>query len=493
LAFHLAPLNDLPITQEIELLAITCTLNHFDAVDRLFPTPTLDILQLCITDAAFTGKHKQTLSVRRPAGSHIKHVLYNGLGETNALNAYSCKQQINALMPDIKAARATHIHWILPDELVENVCLRQIFVQQVMSELYHFNRYQSDPSPAYAPDITFYVASDLYGIDWLKPLEHILAGLNLSRDLSNRAPNDCTPETFWENAKQLAAQYPSIRAEALFEDDIKTLGMGAYYAVGQGSTAQSVMSLVHYRGAAKADAPPIVLVGKGVTFDTGGISLKGADGMENMRYDMCGAAVVLGVMQALAALELPINVIGVAAGVENMPDGKAYRPGDILTSLSGQTIEVMSTDAEGRLVLCDALTYMGRYNPKYVIDIATLTGAAITSLGSVASLLVANDQALANQLITAGTQTDDKVWQMPLWPEYHSAIDSPFADMQNSGQNSPGAITAGCFLAKFTREYRWAHLDIAGSAFTYGKGNSATGRPVQMLIRFLQNLTNTSK
>ena len=493
MAFQLAPHNDLILNQEIDLLVVSCTLNHFDALDDLYPAATQDMLQMCITDAGFTGKHQQILTIRRPPASQIKQVLYNGLGASSELNPYSCKQHITKLMPDIKSAKAAHIHWVLPDELVENVRLRQIFVLEILSELYHFDRYKTKGVKPNSPTITFYVAPHLYADNWLDSLVHIQSGLKLSRDLSNQAPNDCTPATFWKKAQDLAQQYPSISAEALFADDLNTLGMGAYYAVGQGSAAPSIMTLMHYQGLPQTASPPVVLVGKGVTFDTGGISIKGADGMENMRYDMCGAAVVLGVIQALAALELPINVIGVAAGVENMPDGKAYRPGDILTSLSGQTIEVMSTDAEGRLVLCDALTYIGRYNPAYVIDIATLTGAAITSLGSVASLLVANDQGLANQLIAAGTETDDKVWQMPLWPEYYSAIDSPFADMQNSGQNSPGAITAGCFLAKFTEQYRWAHLDIAGSAFTYGKGNSATGRPVQMLIQFLQNLAATNQ
>ncbi|MDU0908973.1 MAG: leucyl aminopeptidase, partial [Klebsiella pneumoniae] len=255
------------------------------------------------------------------------------------------------------------------------------------------------------------------------------------------------------------------------EQQMRELGMNAYLAVGNGSQNESLMSVIEYKGNPAEDARPIVLVGKGLTFDSGGISIKPAEGMDEMKYDMCGAAAVYGVMRMVAELQLPLNVIGVLAGCENMPGGRAYRPGDVLTTMSGQTVEVLNTDAEGRLVLCDVLTYVERFEPEAVIDVATLTGACVIALGHHITGLLAGDRA----------------WRLPLADELQDQLESNFADMANIGGRPGGAITAGCFLSRFTRKYNWAHLDIAGTAWRSGKAKGATGRPVALLSQFLLN------
>ncbi|WP_218354675.1 leucyl aminopeptidase [Alteromonas lipotrueiana] len=327
-----------------------------------------------------------------------------------------------------------------------------------------------------------------------RAIEHGLAvseGAKTTRDVANMPPNICNPAYLWEQAQKLATNYESVSSELVDEAQMAELGMQAYLAVGRGSENESMMSIIHHRGG-PADQAPIVLVGKGLTFDSGGISIKPGDGMDEMKYDMGGAAGVLGTMHTIAELNLPVNVIGVLAGCENMPDGKAYRPGDILTTMSGQTVEVLNTDAEGRLVLCDALTYVERYEPELVIDVATLTGACIIALGSHASAVMSQHNPLAHELISASEQSSDRAWRLPLWDEYQDQLESPFADMTNLGGRPAGSITAGCFLSRFTKKYTWAHIDIAGSAWRSGKNKGATGRPVPMLSQFLMNRAGVS-
>ena len=267
---------------------------------------------------------------------------------------------------------------------------------------------------------------------------------------------------------------------------MEKLGMGAFLAVAKGSDQEAKLICIEYHGAAKSRAP-IALVGKGITFDTGGISLKPADGMVGMKYDMCGAATVFGTIKAAAELKLPLNIIGIIAAAENMPSGNAVKPEDIVTTMSGQTVEIMNTDAEGRLVLGDALTYCEQYNPAAVIDIATLTGAVVIALGTHASGLLSNNEKLAKELLTAGNESFDRAWQMPLWDEYQDQLKSPFADMSNVGGRMAGVITAGCFLSRFAKKFHWAHLDVAGTAAMMMGGNDrfATGRPVPMLVQYL--------
>ena len=280
--------------------------------------------------------------------------------------------------------------------------------------------------------------------------------------------------------------YDNVSTQIVGEQEMEELGMGSYLAVGRGSVNESLMSIIKYNGAGD-DSKPLVLIGKGLTFDSGGISLKPGAGMDEMKYDMGGAAGVLGAMHSLAELQLPINVIGILAGCENMPSSNAYRPGDILTTMSGQTVEVLNTDAEGRLVLCDALTYVERFDPELVIDVATLTGACVVALGAHATGLLSTHNPLAHELLNASEQSGDRAWRLPLWDDYQDQLESPFADFTNLGGKEAGTITAACFLSKFTKKYHWAHLDIAGTAWRGGKNKGSTGRPVSMLTQFLLN------
>lgn len=318
----------------------------------------------------------------------------------------------------------------------------------------------------------------------------ISKGVGLCRDAANMPPNICTPLWLAEQADKVADNYDNLKIERIGREKMEELGMNAYLAVSRGSHNPPMMTLMHYQGAAD-DKAPIVLVGKGLTFDSGGISLKPGEAMDEMKYDMGGAAGVLGTMQALAELQLPINVIGVLAGCENMPDGNAYRPGDILTTMSGQTVEVLNTDAEGRLVLCDALTYVERFNPELVVDLATLTGACVIALGAHASAVLSTHNPLAHELINAGEQSSDRAWRLPLWDEYQDMLDSPFADMTNLGGRPAGTITAACFLSRFTKKYNWAHMDIAGTAWQGGKNKGSSGRPVPLLTQFLMGKAGT--
>ncbi|WJG10081.1 leucyl aminopeptidase [Aliiglaciecola sp. LCG003] len=322
-----------------------------------------------------------------------------------------------------------------------------------------------------------------------RAVEHGLAistGMKTTRDVANMPPNICNPRYLYDQAKGLAAEFSSLTIDSVNESQMADLGMNSYLAVGRGSVNESLMTIIHHNGG-KSGQAPIVLVGKGLTFDSGGISIKAGEGMDEMKYDMGGAAGVLGTMHAIAALNLPLNVIGILAGCENMPDANAYRPGDILTTMSGQTVEVLNTDAEGRLVLCDALTYVERYEPELVIDVATLTGACVVALGAHATGVMSNHNPLAHELLNASEQSGDKAWRLPLWDEYQSQLESPFADMTNLGGRAAGTITAACFLSRFTKKYNWAHMDIAGTAWRSGKDKGATGRPVPMLSQFLMN------
>lgn len=314
----------------------------------------------------------------------------------------------------------------------------------------------------------------------------IAQGINLTRKLGDLPGNICTPTYLAEQAKQLAKGQAKLNVNVLEEKQMKELGMGSFLSVAAGSEQPAKLIVLEYKGGNKKDAP-VALVGKGITFDTGGISLKPGPAMDEMKYDMCGAASVLGTFRTLVELQLPINVVGVIATTENMPSGAATKPGDIVTSMSGLTIEILNTDAEGRLVLCDALTYTERFKPKAVVDIATLTGACVIALGNHATGLFSNDDDLAKSLLKAGEESADRAWQMPLWDEYQKQLDSNFADIANIGGREAGSVTAACFLSRFTKKFAWAHLDIAGTAWRSGGAKGATGRPVPLLVQYLLN------
>ena len=317
----------------------------------------------------------------------------------------------------------------------------------------------------------------------LRRAEAIAAGSNLARECANRPGNYCTPTFLADQAKALGKTH-GLKVEVLDRKDCEKLGMGSFLAVAQGSDEPLKFIVLRWMGGAKSEAP-IVLVGKGITFDTGGISLKPGAEMDEMKYDMGGAASVLGTLKAVAQLKAKVNLIGIIPSCENMPSGRAVKPGDVVTSMSGQTIEILNTDAEGRLILCDALTYAERFKPAVVVDIATLTGACVVALGHIRSGLFSADDALAAELLSAGEQALDPAWRMPLDDEYDEGLKSNFADMANIGSRAGGAITAAMFLKRFTGKLRWAHLDIAGTAWKSGQAKGATGRPVPLLANFV--------
>ncbi len=312
----------------------------------------------------------------------------------------------------------------------------------------------------------------------------IAKGVAFTRELGNLPPNVCNPAYLAEQAQALAAAHAGVECEVLDEEAMRALGMGALLAVARGSAQRPRLIVLKYSNG--GDARPYVLVGKGITFDTGGVNLKVQGGIEEMKYDMCGAGSVLGTFVAAVEMQLPLNLVCIAAAVENAIDGNSYRPSDVITSMSGKTIEVGNTDAEGRLILCDALTYAQRFQPAALIDVATLTGACVIALGKPATGVMTKDSDdLARELLDAGTIAHDRGWQLPLWDDYQPLLDSAFADVYNIGGRWAGAITAGCFLSRFTEGQRWVHLDIAGSASEDGKMGMATGRPVGMLSQWL--------
>ena len=312
----------------------------------------------------------------------------------------------------------------------------------------------------------------------------IAKGVSFTKALADLPGNVCTPTYMADKALELGKEHPALNVNIIEEAEMKELGMGSFLSVSRGSRQPAKLIVLEYQGGDK-DSKPVVLVGKGLTFDAGGISLKPGPGMDEMKYDMCGGAAVMGTMLAAVKMQMPINIVGLVPSSENMPDGDANKPGDIVTSMSGKTIEILNTDAEGRLILCDTLTYAERYKPEAVIDLATLTGACLVALGRVPSGLLGNDDNLCNALIKAGETACDSVWRLPLWEEYQEQLKSNFADLANIGSKDAGTITAACFLSHFTKNFRWAHLDIAGTAWRSGPNKGATGRPVPLLSQYL--------
>lgn len=341
-----------------------------------------------------------------------------------------------------------------------------------------------DDGPGLAK-VGFAVPGDATGAEQaLEQARAMAEGSELARILADLPANICTPAYMAERAQELASRHDAVELTVLEREQMSELGMGALLGVAAGSETEPKLILLHYRGAG-ADSRPYCLIGKGITFDTGGISLKPRESMEEMKFDMCGGASVMGAFAAAVRLELPINLIAAVPAVENMPDGRAYRPGDVVTTMSGQTVEVLNTDAEGRLVMCDTLTYIQRFEPEAIVDAATLTGACVVALGDQAIALLSADDELADSLLAAGDAVFDRAWRLPLWDEYHKQLETPHADVANIGGRGAGAITAGCFLSRFAEGYRWAHLDIAGTAWQGGKNKGATGRSVALLTRYL--------
>ncbi len=370
--------------------------------------------------------------------------------------------------------------------------LHYLFALSLTQVAYSYDEFKSKKNEFALESIEIIAASSSLTAEQLQFIEAVQNGQNYTRDLGNCPGNICFPEYLAEQARALATEFPDLlKVTVLEEQQIADLGMNAFLAVSKGSDRPGRIITLEYK--ADIEQAPIVLVGKGVTFDTGGISLKPGLGMDEMKFDMCGSASVLGTIRALCEAKLPIHVVGAIAAAENMPSGHATRPGDIVTTMSGQTVEILNTDAEGRLVLCDTLTYIKRFNPALVIDIATLTGACVVALGSVVSGLFTPDDELAAEITEAGHTAFDRVWRMPVYEDYQEQLDSPFADIANIGGPKAGAVTAACFLQRFTRDYRWAHLDIAGTAWNSGANKGATGRPVPLLMQFIANRAKTNR
>lgn len=439
----------------------------------------------------FTGKLGQTEIIHAPAGLKSKRLLLLGGGDSKKLDSKNATKMLAAGLKTLYKSSATNAHFALASLSVKDqsaAWLCQRLAQEAESGSY---RYTETKSKKGKPVKTKMISVSPAGGARRKALETALksgssigSGINRARHLGNLPGNICTPTYLANEATKLGDRYGSLKVKILSEKQMSRLKMGSLLSVSRGSAEEAKLIVMEYKGAAAASKPH-VLVGKGVTFDTGGISLKPGAAMDEMKFDMCGAASVIGTMATVAQLKLPINIVGLVGAVENMPSSTATKPGDIVTSMSGKTIEVLNTDAEGRLVLCDVLTYAERYQPRSVIDIATLTGAAVATFGSFVSALLSNDDKLAASLIACGQQSLDRVWQLPLWEEYQPLLNSNFADIANIGGPRAGTITAACFLARFAEKFKWAHLDIAGSAWNSGAEKGATGRPVALLVEYL--------
>jgi leucyl aminopeptidase len=425
-------------------------------------------------------------------GLASKRLMVVGLGKADKLSAARWDRACLAAGKALRDHPVTDCHIFAHDLEIEGVDaswrLRQLALAlQRANYLYTATKRRKDdqPSPLQGADF-----NDCKGAEAaLRESRGMAAGFLKARHLGDLPANICNPAYLAQEAKSVADAYEAVSLEVLEAEDMSELGMDALLGVARGSSNSPKLIVLKYSGG-KEREDPVVLVGKGITFDSGGVSLKPPLHMDQMKMDMCGAAGVMGAFIACAELDLPLNLICIIPAAENMPDGNAYRPGDVLTSMSGRTIEVLNTDAEGRLILCDALTYAERFNPRHIIDAATLTGACVIALGHHASGLMSNDDALAEALQKAGEKTMDRAWRLPIWEEYMEQLETPFADIKNVGGMPAGAITAGCFLSRFTRKQSWAHLDIAGSAWKWGEAEGATGRPVGLLTQFLIDLAS---
>jgi leucyl aminopeptidase len=436
------------------------------------------------------GKTGSTRMLYRVRGVSAERILLVGLGKEKEFGEKQYRDCARAALSAVKETGARDVCMYIAELQVpgrDAAWKARELALAAVDVAYRFDRMKSKKAEAGSlAQVTISAATkaDSAALErGVREGRAIAAGVTLTRDLGNLPANVCTPTYLAESAVKLGREW-KLAVQVLEQKDMEKLGMGSLLSVSKGSHQPPKFAILRYSGAGKKDRP-IVLVGKGITFDTGGISLKPAAEMDEMKFDMCGAASVLGTLRAVAELGLKLNVIGLVPTCENMPGGAATKPGDIVTSMSGQTVEILNTDAEGRLILADALSYAERFEPQAVVDIATLTGACIIALGHVCSGLFANKDALARELQAAGAESWDRVWELPLWDDYQEQLKSNFADFANIGGRPAGSITAACFLSKFARKYDWAHLDIAGTAWKSGREKGATGRPVPLLTTFL--------
>jgi len=449
----------------------------------------LDTLISDLIDSGdFKPKAGSQITLRNPQGLGAKRLVLVGVGKADSFDALAQNDAFVGLGKTLKGLPITEATIDVASLSRGDQGTQERLGYGLVWADYEYTT--TKPKPADA-DSKVLETLKLVGEDSDK--EHVTTGMtigygaNLTRELGNLPGNTCTPRYLADQAVHLADRYSKLSCEVFDEDTLEEIGMHCLLSVSRGSEEPARFIILNYQGAKDPNAKPKVLVGKGVTFDTGGISLKPGAGMDEMKFDMCGAATVMGCMQSICEMGLEANVIGVIAAVENMPSGRATKPGDVVKTLAGKTVEILNTDAEGRLVLCDALTYVERFNPDAVVDIATLTGACLVALGKHNTGLLSTDDALADELFAIGKASGDPCWRLPIEAPYQKLLDSNFADIANIGGRDAGTITAACFLSRFTENYRWAHLDIAGTAwFSGGKAKGASGRPVPLLVNWLR-------
>jgi len=440
----------------------------------------------------FNGDFEQTQMLYNVKGIVASRVLMLGCGDEKLFDTVALKKAVIAASKAIKSSKVKSLCFYLADSFNE-VDAAQATTQIIIAhgdcdyQLLDYKSEAKDDSKLKKVSVAFTDLNKFNKAELKTAVVNgaaIVDGMNLAKDLANHPGNVCTPTYIAEQAEIVAKDFDNIKIDVLEEKDMEKLGMGSFLSVSKGSDEPGKMIILEYQGAKNKKQAPIALVGKGITFDTGGISLKPGANMDEMKFDMGGAAGMLGTLKACAEMKLPINVVVVIAAAENMPSGRASKPGDIVTSMAGKTIEVLNTDAEGRLVLCDALTYVGKFKPEVVIDAATLTGACIVALGHHICAVLSNNDELANDIISAGNTINDRAWQLPMGDDYKKQLKSSFADLGNIGAGGGGTITAACFLGEFTKDYKWAHLDIAGTAW---EDKDSTGRPVPLLSQYLIN------
>lgn len=489
-------------TAPLEELQCDCVIVGVYQDQQLSPSATAlnnstdGLINKIVSRGDLSGKNGETVLINAVPDSKIESILLVGLGENKPLSGKNYKKALLAAVNSLKKPQIKSVVCSLAECDVEGRDWQwksRHIIEVFNDAAYQFTHTKSDKETESriakiaiaAPETERALAQA-----GLLQGKAVAEGMDLTKYLGDLPGNICTPTYLAEQAIELSKKYAGLDVKILEESDMASLGMGSFLSVSRGSRQPAKLITLNYQGGDK-NAKPIVLIGKGLTFDAGGISLKPAAGMEEMKYDMCGGASVLGTLLAVAQLQLPLNIVGLIPSSENLPDGDANKPGDIVTSMSGKTIEIINTDAEGRLLLCDALTYAERYNPEVVIDIATLTGAVGVALGRVAMGVLGNDDALCNDLVAAGEIANDNAWRLPLWEEYQELLKSNFADMSNSGGKDAGTITAACFLARFAEKFRWAHLDVAATAWRTGPTKGATGRPVPLLSQYLINRANS--
>jgi leucyl aminopeptidase len=488
------------ISGSVETLAAECIVVALEAEGKLCPSArAIDLacdgyLSALVDSGDIRGKTGEQLLLFKLPGIEARRVLLVGLGKPDERKDRHYRKLIKGIAATLKKSAIRSVLFALDgcaSEQEDPYRETRQLVEWISAEFYQYDVTKSKKAdPISLEQVMIRLDEDEVELGEGALLDGVAIanGVDTAREVGNLPGNICTPLYLVERAQALTEAFDQLRVNVLEEAQMAELGMNALLAVGKGSAQPARLIVLEYRGGA-ANEKPHVLVGKGITFDSGGISLKPGAQMDEMKFDMCGAASVLGTLEAVAELQLPLNVVGIIAAAENMPGSQAIKPGDIVTTMSGQTVEILNTDAEGRLVLCDALTYAARFEPQSVVDIATLTGACIIALGHQASGVLANNQELASALLEAGEYAADRGWPLPLWDEFQEQLDSNFADMANVGGRPAGTITAACFLSRFTKEYRWAHLDIAGVAWnSHGKEKGATGRCVPMLCQYLLDL-----